>query len=48
MYEDPDETGPEPFFDSMEVYYPDDQMWKVADSMLSQPRKEFAFTAPPK
>ena len=20
--EDPDETGPEPFFDSMEVYYP--------------------------
>ena len=26
-YEDPDETGPEPepFFDSMEVYYPEEQ-----------------------
>ena len=23
-YEDPDETGPEPFFDSMEVYYPEE------------------------
>ena len=21
-YEDPDETGPEPFLDSIEVYYP--------------------------
>ena len=23
-YEDPDEIGPEPFFDSMEVYYPEE------------------------
>ena len=37
----PDETDPEP---SLEVYYPEDQMWKVADSMLSQPRKEFTIT----
>ena len=43
-YEDPDETGPEPFFDSMEVYYPEEQMLIVSDITFSQHRKEFAFT----
>ena len=43
-YEDSDETGPEPFFDSMEIYYPEEQMLIVADITLTQPRKEFAFT----
>ena len=47
-YEDPDETGPEPFFDSMKVYYPEKQMLMVADFTISQPRKLFSFIAPPK
>ena len=28
-YEDPDETGPEHFFDSIEVYNPDS--WRIKD-----------------
>ena len=40
----PDKIDTLPFLDSSEVYYPEDQMWKVAISMLSQPTKEFAFT----
>ena len=43
-HEDPDETDPLPLLDSIEVYYPEEQMWKVADFTLGQPRKEFAFT----
>ena len=45
-YEDPDETGPKPFFDSLKVYYPEKQMLMVADFTISQPRKEFAYTDP--
>ena len=43
-HEDPDETGPEPFFDSMKVYYPEKQMLMVANFTISQSWKEFAFT----